>query len=284
MKKNSLSKRNIKSAVKQRYSKLINNSKRDFCCCSTSSDLCLEDKMKGNLVKLAGYQKAELKSIPWEAVENSFGCGNPLSFVEVKKGQTVLDIGSGVGIDCFIAAEKVGKMGKVIGIDFTPEMIEKASTTAKSNGYTQVEFRLGDAESIPVEDNSVDWVISNCVINLSPNKQKVFSEISRVLKPDGQFSISDIVLGDNLPSYITNSIDAWTGCIAGAIKEKDYINGLIKAGLAEITVESRIFYDKSVIEGFINYSDTTSNSETLLDNLDSKIWSAKIRGKKLPIS
>ena len=196
--------------------------------------------------------------------------------------QTVLEIGSGAGIDCFLAAKKVGKTGRVIGIDMTQEMIDKATENARAGGYANVAFRLGDAESMPVEDESVDWVISNCVINLSPEKPKVFSEIARVLKGGGRFSISDIVLGDDLPDYITQNMHAWTGCIAGAINETEYVNGLHEAGLSEVTVASRIVYDDAVIQGFMEsfIPMDSERMEKIIGDVSGKLWSAKIVGRK----
>jgi arsenite methyltransferase len=276
VKKNSLSDRKIKSAVKNRYAELVlSDSDNSSCGCGP-----LPDKMKGNLVKSAGYTDSELQQIPAEAVVNSFGCGNPLAFAEVKEGQTVLDIGSGAGIDCFIAADKVGKTGKVIGIDMTTEMIERARKNAKEGGYDQVEFRAGDAEAMPVDDNSVDWVISNCVINLSPNKEQVFSEIFRILKRCGQFSISDIVLGDDLPDWISQNIRAWTSCVAGAIKETEYLDGLKEAGLSNIEVESRMVYDISMIKSFMDIENLPIPWKQIILDIQGKIWSAKIRGEK----
>ena len=206
-----------------------------------------------------------------------------MAFAGVKEGQTVLDIGSGAGIDCFIAADKVGKSGKVIGLDMTPEMIRKATENALKGGYTQVEFRMGEAENMPVEDSSVDWIISNCVINLSPDKKKVFAETSRILKSGGQFSISDIVLGDDLPEFIANNIYAWTGCIAGAIKETDYLQGLRDAGLTDVEVESRIVFEESTLKGFMEKYEVQLNGEdgqSILKQVAGRIWSAKIVGKK----
>jgi SAM-dependent methyltransferase len=274
----------IKNEVRKRYASLVTSESKSSCCgpecCSPS------DTRKGNLVKAAGYSDEELESVPSVAVENSFGCGNPLAFAGVEEGQTVLDIGSGAGIDCFIAADKVGKTGKVIGIDMTPEMIDKARANAIDGGFSQVEFRLGEAEAMPVNDATVDWVISNCVINLSPVKPKVFSEIYRVLKPGGHFSISDIVLGDDLPKWLANNLHAWTGCVAGAIKERDYLQGLRNAGLTDIEVESRIVYDDSVIRGFLEEYKLFQYlpfKNRFLKSASNKIWSAKIRGRK-PLS
>ena len=172
----------IKEAVNEGYTQRVENS--DSCCSSCCSSCCCSadgDRREG-LVEGLGYAKEDLEGLPDGAVESSFGCGNPLAFVGVKEGDVVLDIGSGAGIDCLIAAEKVGEKGKVIGLDMTPAMIEKARKNAREAGAGNVEFRMGDAEEMPVEDASVDWIISNCVINLAPDKKKVFREVSRVLK------------------------------------------------------------------------------------------------------
>lgn len=280
--KKSFDERKIKNVVKDRYASLVRSGAAS--CCDTTHSCCApKEKMKGNLVKSAGYSDDELAALPESAIENAYGCGNPLAFVEVEEGQTVVDIGSGAGIDCFIAAKKVGPTGKVIGIDMTPEMIQKATENAAAGGYTNVEFRLGDAEAMPVSDASIDWIISNCVINLSPYKPKVFAEIARVLKPGGRFSISDIVLGDDLPEEIAGSMHAWTGCIAGAIKETDYIAGLESAGLREITVKSRIVYDDTALKGLASYYDLPVGKDrfhSLLQKISGNIWSAKIVGMK----
>ncbi len=273
----------IKEEVRNQYATLVTSEGSGSCCGPVDSCCSPTETMKGNLVKSAGYSDTELHNLPAEAVENSFGCGNPLAFAGVKEGQTVLDIGSGAGIDCFLAADKVGKSGKVIGLDMTPEMIQKAKENARKGGYKQVEFRMGEAENMPVGDSTVDWVISNCVINLSPDKKKVFGEIARVLKPGGQFSISDIVLGDDLPESIANNIYAWTSCVAGAIKETYYLQGLQNAGLTNVKVESRIVYGVSMLKGFTEKYEAQLNGEdgqSILKQVTGKVWSAKIVGKK----
>jgi SAM-dependent methyltransferase len=165
----------------------------------------------------------------------------------------------------------------------TQEMIEKARKNAVRGGYTQVEFRLGDAESMPVENASMDWVISNCVINLSPDKPKVFGEIARVLKPGGRFSISDIVLRDGLPGPIAENMRAWTSCMAGAIRETEYVDGLRKAGLKDVVVESRTVYDRSVIMQFLDSLDWAAGSkatDAIVKKVVGNIWSAELRGRK----
>jgi len=278
-----LSGKEIKKEVKKYYSSLVTKSKMVSCCGSGEAESSSEDGLQGTMVMSSGYGTEELQSLPSSAVTNSFGCGNPLAFAGVEEGQTVLDIGSGAGIDCFIAAQKVGIHGKVIGIDMTAEMIKKARENANEGGFSQVEFRLGEAESMPVDSGTIDWVISNCVINLSPDKPKTFEEISRVLKPEGRFSISDIVLSDDLPDWIADNIYAWTGCVAGAIMETDYLQGLNEAGMKNVQVENRTIYDKATIKGFVGkyeFPMETESVDKLLDQIVGKVWSAKITGQK----
>jgi len=284
------SKTEIKDAVKSRYARAIQGA--SSCCRpsaiqeGTSSGSCCGPaavEQKGNLVKIAGYDKDDLSRLPADAVQNSFGCGTPLAFAGVQPDQVVLDIGSGAGIDCFIAADKVGPAGKVIGLDMTPEMIERARQNAKEAGVTNVEFRFGEAEKMPVEDTSVDWVISNCVINLSPDKPAVFSEIGRILRPGGRISISDIVAQD-LPEAVRQSRDAWTGCLAGAISEEAYVLGLEKAGLRDVRVTSRIVYDASQLKGLFGSAccgaGPGQDAAALAEAAAGKIWSARFEGVK----
>ncbi len=289
-----IGKRDIKEAVRQRYARAIQRPSTSCCgpapsqpvqvkssCCGPS----VTDTMKGSLVKTAGYGEEELGRLPADAVQNSFGCGNPLAFAGVESGQVVLDIGSGAGIDCLIAAEKVGPTGRIIGLDITPEMIERGRRNAQEAGVTNVEFRLGDAEKMPVDDASVDWVISNCVINLSPDKPAVFREISRALKPGGRISISDIVAED-LPASIRESRDAWTGCLAGAISETEYVQGLEDAGLRSVRASSRLVYDASQLQGLFGDSacgltpGTCGDIGSLAQATAGKVWSAKFEGVK----
>jgi ubiquinone/menaquinone biosynthesis C-methylase UbiE len=194
------------------------------------------------LSKKAGYKKKDLQNIPQDA-NMGLGCGNPSAAASLKKGETVLDLGSGAGIDCFMAANKVGAKGRVIGVDMTPEMIKKAVANAKSGGYKNIEFRLGEIEAIPVEDGSVDVVLSNCVINLSTDKQKVFREIFRVLKPGGRFIISDIVLNKKLPPKIQKSAEYYAGCVAGAMLKKDYLASIKAAGFKKTEIVEEKKFD-----------------------------------------
>ena len=271
----------IKSAVKDAYTKAIEKSGSGCCGGGNGSPT---DTMKGSLVKLAGYSSSELQSLPADAVENAFGCGNPLAFSGVKEGDVVVDIGSGAGIDCLIASKIVGDNGKVIGLDMTPKMIEKATENIRRAGANNVEFRLGDADDMPIANGIADWVISNCVINLAPDKDKVFAEIFRVLKPGGRVSISDVVLGTTLPEQVRTSISALVGCVAGALEETDYLQKMREAGLQEVKVTDRIVYDRSQIkgltEGECGCCDLEKELEPFLPQIDEQIWSAKISAKK----
>jgi ubiquinone/menaquinone biosynthesis C-methylase UbiE len=188
-----------------------------------------------DISKGVGYSDADLAAVP-EGANLGLGCGNPLAFSALKEGDVVLDLGSGAGFDSFLAARKVGKTGRVIGVDMTPEMIAKARTNAKAGGYDNVEFVLGDIEALPLPDNSVDVAISNCVINLVPDKEKVFQELNRVLRPGGWFMISDLVLLKELPEEVRTSVEAYVGCVAGAILKDQYLAIIRGAGFEDVRV------------------------------------------------
>jgi ubiquinone/menaquinone biosynthesis C-methylase UbiE len=174
------------------------------------------------------------------------GCGNPVALASLEEGETVLDLGSGGGIDVFLAAKKVGPNGKVIGVDMTKEMVDKATATAEKYDYENVEFRLGEIENLPVESDSLDAVISNCVINLSPDKEKVFKEAHRVLKPGGRIMISDLVTEGELPEEIKKSFDAWAGCVAGALEKGQYLDIIRQVGFKDVRIVSESAYDIDV--------------------------------------
>ncbi|MDD5289463.1 MAG: arsenite methyltransferase [Dehalococcoidales bacterium] len=180
-----------------------------------------------------GYSPDDLRSVP-EGANLGLGCGNPVALASLKKGEVVLDLGSGAGFDAFLSANRVGKTGRVIGVDMTPEMLETARENAKKGGYKNVEFRLGDIESLPVDDNSVDVIISNCVINLSPDKPAVFKEAYRVLKSGGRLMVSDIVLLKELPASLKESAEAYIGCVAGASKKDEYLKMVKDAGFKSV--------------------------------------------------
>jgi ubiquinone/menaquinone biosynthesis C-methylase UbiE len=191
--------------------------------------------------KRIGYSKKELEKIPEEAVMG-LGCGNPTALADLKKGEIVLDLGAGAGIDVFLAAEKVGSRGRVIGVDMTRAMVDKANRAAREHGYKNVEFRLGEIEHLPVEDGSVDVIISNCVINLSPDKLRVYREAYRALKPNGRLLISDLVTEGELPAAIRKNFDAWAGCIAGALEKGKYLDTIKKAGFRDVRIVAENTY------------------------------------------
>ena len=225
-------KEQIKKVVRERYAKIV---KQESSCCGTIESSCGSSNSAHKISKRIGYSDEELKAVP-EDSNLGLGCGNPVAFASLGEGEVVLDLGSGAGFDCFLAANKVGKNGRVIGVDMTPEMIEKARENAKKGNCENVEFRLGEIENLPVADNSVDVVISNCVIVLSPDKRKVFSEAFRVLKPGGRLLISDIVLLSQLPNFIKNSIEAYIGCVSGAISKNEYLREIRAAGFHDVKI------------------------------------------------
>lgn len=222
----------IKKVVREGYAKIA---KQGSSCCAPVKSCCGSADLAEDISKKIGYTEEELKAVP-EGANLGLGCGNPVALASLREGQTILDLGSGAGFDCFLAANKVGESGRVIGVDMTPEMIEKARDNVKKGNYRNVEFRRGELENLPIADNSVDVVISNCVINLSPDKRRVFMEAFRALKPGGRLIISDIVLLKELPDSIKNSIEAYIGCLSGAIMRDEYIGAIKAAGFQEVRI------------------------------------------------
>ena len=214
----------IKKLVRNRYAKVAKTNGS----CSASNISCCSHPTNEQVSKMIGYSKDEMDAVP-EGSNLGLGCGNPTALASLKEGERVLDLGSGAGFDCFLAAKKVGEQGKVIGVDMTPEMLDKARANGKKGKYTNVEFRLGEIENLPVADNSVDVIISNCVINLSPNKKRVFEEAFRVLAPKGRLMVSDIVLLKQLPESIQKNVEAYAGCISGAEMKDNYLELMRKA-------------------------------------------------------
>jgi len=217
----------IKKFVKKRYAEIA--SKGGSCSPSCSARIVKQ-------ARAIGYTDEEIRSIPPEAAVMGLGCGNPTAVAGLKEGETVLDLGSGGGLDVFLAAQKVEENGHVIGIDMTEEMIEKARQTANQHGYKNVEFRIGEIENLPIEDKSIDVIISNCVINLSSDKLTVFKEAFRVLKSGGRMLISDLVTEGELPEDIKRSFDAWAGCIGGALEKQEYLDTIKKTGFRHVNV------------------------------------------------
>jgi arsenite methyltransferase len=250
----------IKEMVKQKYSEIALQDKdvnASSCCGAGGCSTEVYNIMSDDYTQLEGYNPdADL----------SLGCGLPTQFAKIKKGDTVIDLGSGAGNDCFIARQETGEGGKVIGIDFTPAMIEKARANAEKINFNNVEFRQGDIEKMPVTANTADVIVSNCVLNLVPNKDGVFKEIIRVLKPGGHFSISDIVLVGSLPGKIQEAAEMYAGCVSGAIQKQEYLNLISQNGFTNITIqkEKAIVVPDDILSGYLSKEeiDAFRNSNT----------------------
>ena len=221
----------IKEVVKGRYAQIA---KQDQASCCSSCGCGVTPLVQAETV---GYLSKDLADIPQETVMG-LGCGNPTAIAELKTGDVVLDLGSGAGVDVFLAANQIGPTGRAIGVDMTKEMVDKAEGIARNYGYHNVEFRLGEMEKLPVEGESVDVIISNCVVNLSPDKSKVFQETYRVLKQRGRLIVSDIVTEGALPDEIKHDPDAWACCIAGALEQQEYLGRIREAGFKDVKVVS----------------------------------------------
>jgi len=269
----------IKKAVREGYAKIA---KREYSCCVPADTCCGSTDLAQDISKKIGYADEELMSVP-EGANLGLGCGNPIALASLVEGETVLDLGSGAGFDCFLAANKVGKTGKVIGVDMTPEMIEQARENTQKGNYENVEFRLGEIENIPAADNSVDVVISNCVVNLSPDKKRVFKEAFRVLKPGGRLMVSDIVLLKELPDFIRNSIAAYVGCISGAMLKDEYIEVTREAGFHEVKIMDETVFpiecmaNDPTAKAIINK--TKTSTEEIIE-LANSVVSVKVQGIK----
>jgi len=246
----------IKASVRKGYAKVA---VQESSCCGQVSSCCGSASTHETISKSIGYTDEDMQIVP-DGANLGLGCGNPIAIASLKEGEVVVDLGSGAGFDCFLAAKKVGDKGKVIGIDMTPEMIYKARENAQKGNYSNVEFRLGEIENLPVADNSADIIISNCVINLSPQKIMVFKEALRILKPGGRLMISDIVLLMDLPDFIKNSAEAYVSCISGAIKKDEYIQLVNEAGFLDIEILEEVSFPvdtmlndssiKAIVENF----------------------------------
>jgi SAM-dependent methyltransferase len=247
--------------------------KADPCCAPESASACCDSK---NVL----YPEELLTTLPDDVANFSLGCGDPITLAELQPGQTVLDLGSGGGLDCFLAAKKVGESGHVIGVDMTPEMLKKARASATRMGVTNVEFRQGFLEDLPVDEDSIDVTISNCVINLSPDKAKVFNEVFRVLKPGGKLAVSDIVTDGPLPEAIKQSLSMWAGCVAGAVDAKDYIAMMESAGFTDITITPTFFDKETVDEAIQEVGDQIDLGTVSQDELYKTVYSARITARK----
>ncbi|MGA2775122.1 MAG: arsenite methyltransferase [Candidatus Omnitrophota bacterium] len=260
----------MKGFVKTVYGDIAK--KKKSCCCGSKNT---------DVSEKVGYSRDDLNSIPSEA-NMGLGCGNPVALASLKEGETVIDLGCGGGIDVFLTAKRVGNKGKVIGIDMTEDMINKARANAKKTGFKNVEFKLGEIENLPLDSSIADCIISNCVINLSEDKQKVFDEAFRVLKPRGRLMVSDMVLLADLPDSVLKSPELHAGCIAGALHKEDYLNKIKKAGFREVTV---IREDSVSLTDYIGtdkvISDLVENMTDLeRDGINKAVASIKVSAKK----
>lgn len=259
----------VRKAVRARYTKLA--LAESPCCTLASKSTCGCDAM---------YPQAAIVSLPSEAIAVSAGCGNPTAIASLKKGMVVVDLGSGGGIDVFLSARKVGDEGRVIGIDATPEMIYRARETAQKNGFKNVEFRLGEIEHIPLESGVADVVISNCVINLSPDKEQVFRDAFRVLKPGGRLAVSDIVLLKELPDALRSDLGSWSSCVSGAVSEREYIGAMKRAGFQRMKVEERVVYAHEQLADQLMGTESEKGGEIAGVDLSELIASYKISAFK----
>jgi len=283
----------IRQSVREGYGKIARESGAS-CCGTNSQTSCCGPKNKASccgsngqqsaadISRNLGYSDEDINSVP-DGANLGLGCGNPLALASLNEGETVLDLGSGAGFDCFLAANKVGKRGKVIGVDMTPELLERARENARQNHYTNVEFRMGEIENLPVADNTVDVIISNCVINLSVDKDRVFKEAYRVLKPGGRLMVSDIVLEKALPEVVRQSITAYIGCVAGAMLERDYLGAIENAGFQDVRVADEISISTDSVENdpiAASIAESSGlNREQMID-LASAIKSVKVSAVK----
>jgi SAM-dependent methyltransferase len=268
----------IRHFVRERYGRVAEEkvAVNPSACCGgeTAADDCC-GPASGNVVQLDQvarlYEDPDVATLPTEVTDLSLGCGDPVTLASLRPGQTVLDLGSGGGIDCFLAGRKVGSTGKVIGVDMTPAMLERARANRDRVGASNVEFRLGEIEHLPVADNSVDVVISNCVINLSPDKPQVFREAYRVLRPGGWLAVSDIVTDGPLPQMLKDNLSAWAGCVSGAMEVSDYIAAIEAAGFADVELRP-VYWDEELLDEAV---------DQLEPELAQQIKEARTEGKTL---
>ena len=270
----------IKEMVKQKYAEIAlqnQDTNASSCCGSGGCSTEVYNIMTDDYDHLEGYNPdADLK----------LGCGLPTEFAKIEKGNFVVDLGSGAGNDCFVARAETGESGKVVGIDFTPEMIEKARNNADKLGFNNVEFRLGDIENIPLMSNVADVVVSNCVMNLVPNKPKAFAEVQRILKPTGHFSISDIVLVGDLPEKIKNAAEMYAGCVASAIQMEDYLKIIENSGFKNITLQKKkpIIVPDDILKNYLNEEEIQQYKDSTTRIYSITVYAEKVVGCYTPNS
>jgi len=264
----------IKEVVQQKYGAAARQARSGLKAnCGCESSACC-DPITSDL-----YEESQAGAVPVEAMLASLGCGNPTALAELKPGEVVLDLGSGGGIDVLLSAKRVGPAGKAYGLDMTDEMLALARENQEKSGLTNVEFLKGDIERVPLPDNSVDVIISNCVINLSSDKDRVIAEAFRVLKPGGRFAVSDVVVrGENIPEAVRRSMELWVGCVAGALEESSYREKLAKAGFEKVDVEPTRIYRAADARHFLDEAGITDDA--VLAGIDGRFMSAFVRAQK----
>jgi len=267
----------IRSAVRERYGRYAERQPSRSDCGCEPSNCCGDEPVESSI---QWYDDTAVAGLPVEVTGLSLGCGDPVTLAELQLGQTVLDLGSGGGIDCFLAARKVGPTGHVIGVDMTPAMLEKARANQEKTGAENVDFRLGEIEHLPVADASVDVIISNCVINLSPDKPQVFREAYRVLKPGGRLAVSDMVTDGSLPEYIKSNLSAWAGCVAGALDIRDYIAAIEAAGFVNVNYTSDYFPPETVDQAVEELGEAIRLEDRTDPSIYKALFSARISAQK----
>jgi len=274
----------IREAVRENYGRLAeihqNITPAGSCCCSGSASSCCGGEPASTGVAPDLYTADQVGGLPGSVTEISLGCGNPTAIAALMPGQVVLDLGSGGGIDCFLAAERVGPQGQVIGLDMTPAMLDLARANAKKLGVKNVDFRYGYMEDIPLPDASVDVILSNCVVNLSTDKDQVFREAFRVLRPGGVLNLSDIVTSGTLPVMLTETLAAWASCISGALDENLYLEKIRQAGFGEVQVMARKAYAKELLGCDDGLQAWLGQNRISLDELESRILSITLKAVK----
>ena len=268
-----MSEGSIREVVREHYAERAANSAG--CCAPEAGSACCD-------AKNSLYPEELLTTLPEDVIGFSLGCGDPITLAALQPGQSVLDLGSGGGLDCFLAARVVGERGHVIGVDMTPGMLARARASATRLGFTNVAFRQGYLEDLPVDADSIDVVISNCVINLSPDKARVFSEAFRVLKPGGRLAVSDIVTDGPLPETIKRSLSMWAGCVAGALDAKDYVTMMAAAGFTDIAVTPTYFDKQTVDEALREIGEPVNPATGSQEELYKTVYSARITAWKPP--
>jgi SAM-dependent methyltransferase len=266
---------NIKDVVREKYAEAARRVKsgQSSCCCGTSDATSECDPITSNL-----YAADQVAGLPEEAVSASLGCGNPTALARLQPGETVLDLGSGGGIDVLLSARRVGPAGKAYGLDMTDEMLALARENQRKAGVNNVEFLKGEMENIPLPEGSIDVIVSNCVVNLSADKDRVFSEALRVLKPGGRLAISDVVFRGEVPAEIRRSVELWVGCVAGALEESDYRAKLEAAGFEAIEIEPTRVYKVDDARQFLTAKGI--DVDAIAPLVDGKVMSAFVRARK----